>query len=92
MRLDGSWFEVIGPDGPLASGGASGLTDDVLLEEEIVSVVLGVLGLVQQEVAEETIEPWPARSGKDYRGFPEPHAEITATSCACGSEIARSQR
>jgi hypothetical protein len=37
---------------------------------------VGILDLAQQWIAEETMEPWPARSGTDYSGFPEPDAEL----------------
>lgn len=76
MRVDLDWLEVVGPRGPLAAGGAYWLITDVLLEDEAVDGAVGSLHLVQQEIAEETTEPWPAASGLGYAGFPEPGGEL----------------
>jgi hypothetical protein len=52
------------------------MSAEVLLEDEALDGAIASLGLIQQEVAEETGEPWPATTGPDYRGFPEPDGEI----------------
>jgi hypothetical protein len=69
-------LRLVGPDGGYAEIGAQWLSDGALLKEEAVGGAIGVLNLVQQEIAEQTTEPWPARSGPGYPGFPEPDAEI----------------
>jgi hypothetical protein len=61
---------LIGPDGGIAGSSAYWLTADALLEEEAVAGSVQSLHQIQQEIAEETTEPWPARSGENYRGFP----------------------
>jgi hypothetical protein len=75
LELGSEWLEIIGPDGG-AGMPAYWLRADVLLEEEVVGGASGTLSVVQQEVAEQTTEPWPARSGTQYQGFPEPDAEL----------------
>ncbi|MFZ0042845.1 MAG: hypothetical protein WAK93_16155 [Solirubrobacteraceae bacterium] len=72
---DGSLWAV-GPEGPLASQPADWLTADLLLEDEALDGAISCLNLIQQEVAEETTEPWPATTGPDYRGFPKPDGAI----------------
>jgi hypothetical protein len=65
--------------GPVGTGGTieqPWLSDELLLAEEAPWGAVGVLDLVQHEIAEETMEPWPARSGRQYRGFPNPHARL----------------
>jgi hypothetical protein len=76
VRLDDGWLWAVGPAGPLAGQPADWLTADVLLGDEALKDAIASLGLIQQEVAEETVEPWPASTGPGYRGFPEPDGEI----------------
>jgi hypothetical protein len=60
-------------DSPRGRAGSSAhwLTTDVLLDEEAVSNAIHNLESIQTEIAEVTMEPWPARTGPDYAGFPE---------------------
>jgi hypothetical protein len=60
----------------LGGTGGDWLTADVLLDDEAVNGAVGCLNRVQQEVAEETTEPWPATSGPGYGGFSEPDGEV----------------
>ncbi len=76
VEMEGDWLQVIGPDGPLGATTGVWLAADMLLEEEVVDGAIASLNLVQQEVAEETTEPWPAASGRGYLGFPEPGGEL----------------
>jgi hypothetical protein len=69
-------LRLFGPDGPYATIEQEWLSDDALLANEAPWGAAGVLDLAQQEIAEETTEPWPARSGRDYRGFAEPDAVL----------------
>jgi hypothetical protein len=77
VEFDGSVLWAVSPDGGRAGTTADWLTADVLLDDEAVDGAVGSLNLVQQEVAEETTEPWPATSGEGYRGLPEPDGEVS---------------
>jgi hypothetical protein len=66
---------LVGPNGTAGSS-AHWLTTDVLLEDEAIGNAVHNLDSIQTEIAEVTREPWPARSGPGYGGFPEPGAEL----------------
>ncbi len=74
--IDGEILWLISPDGGMAGSSSYWLTSDVLTEEEALIGAVQSLHQIQQEIAEETTEPWPARAGADYPGFPEPHGEL----------------
>jgi len=76
--LDGELLLLISPDGGRAGSSSYWLTREALLEDEVLTCAVQSLHQIQQEIAEETTEPWPARSGADHRDFPEPHAELVA--------------
>ena len=76
VELDDELLWIVSPDGGKAGSGSYWLTSDVLLEEEALRDAVGSLSQIQQEIAEETAEPWPAVSGPAYRGFPEPDGAI----------------
>ncbi len=63
-------------DGSMAGSSSYWLTSDSLLEDEAVSYAVQSLHQIQQEIAEDSTEPWPARSGPGYAGFPEPGGAI----------------
>ncbi len=44
--------------------------------QRLLGLAEDMLATFQSEIAEATTEPWPARSGEQYRGFPEPAVEI----------------
>jgi hypothetical protein len=75
-EFQGSTFRLLGPDGPYASFDDWGLTEDVLLEDQLITAAEAALDVAQQWVAEETTEPWPAVTGTQYHGFPEPRAAL----------------
>lgn len=74
--LVGPEVSLVGPGGPYARLPANWLTDDLLLEGDLLAAALSVLNVAQQWIAEETTEPWPAFAGAGYGGFPEPAAEV----------------
>jgi len=76
LVLDGDLLLLVRPDGGRAGSSSDWLTREALLEDEVVSSAVQSLSQIQQEIAEETTEPWPARSGPDYRGFPGPDGEL----------------
>lgn len=45
-------------------------------EDRLLGAALATLDSIQTDVAEDTTEPWPGRSGKDYVGLPAPGVEI----------------
>ena len=67
---------LISPDGGAAGAGADWLTADVLLADEALVGSVQSLHQIQQEIAEETTEPWPPHWGEGSPGFPEPKAEL----------------
>lgn len=75
-EFQGSTFRLLGPGGPYASFDHWGLTEDVLLEDQLIVAAASALHVAQQWIAEETTEPWPAVSGTQYHGFPNPHAAL----------------
>jgi hypothetical protein len=75
-EFHGSTFRLLGPSGPYASFDDWALTEDVILEDQLITAAEAALHLSQQWVAEETTEPWPAVSGTQYHGFPNPHAAL----------------
>jgi len=74
--LDGDLLLLISPDGGRAGSSSHWLTSEALLEAEVVTCAVQSLHQIQQEIAEETKEPWPAPSGPDHKGFPEPNGEL----------------
>jgi hypothetical protein len=74
--IDGDVLFVVSPDGVRTGSGSDWLTAGALMDQEVLESAVQSLHQIQQEIAEETAEPWPARSGRDYRGFPEPDGEI----------------
>lgn len=79
IELDDECLWVISPDGGMAGSSSYWLTRDVLLDEEALYSAVASLDQIQQEIAEETTEPWPAASGPGYSGFPEPDGAIVGT-------------
>jgi hypothetical protein len=75
-EFQGSTFRLLGPGGPYASLDHWALTEDVLLEDQLIVAAEGALHVAQQLVAEETTEPWPAVSATECHGFPNPHAAL----------------
>lgn len=75
LQIDGEILWLISPDGGWAGSSSYWLVEDVLPEEALAGAVQS-LHQIQHEIAEETTEPWPAGSGAEYRGFPEPDGEI----------------
>lgn len=76
LELDGEILWLTSPDGGRAGSSSHWLIEDVMSEEDVVTGAVQSLNQIQQEIAEETIEPWPAASGPKYRGFPEPGGQI----------------
>lgn len=74
--VDGELLLLISPDGGRAGSSSYWLTSEALREDEVATCAVQSLSQIQQEVAEGTTEPWPARSGPDYSGFPEPDGEL----------------
>ena len=76
VELDDDFLWICSPDGGKTGSSSYWLTSDVVLDEEALEGGVGSLNQIQQEIAEETAEPWPASSGPGYRGFPEPQGAI----------------
>jgi len=76
LDIDDETLWLTSPDGGRAGSSSHWLTQDVLLEEDVLVDAVQSLNQIQREIAEETIEPWPAASGPEYRGFPEPGGQI----------------
>jgi hypothetical protein len=74
--VDGDLLLLISPDGGRAGSSSYWLTSEALPEDEVLTCAVQSLHQIQQEIAEETTEPWPAPSGSDYKGFPEPDGEL----------------
>ncbi len=74
--IEGEMLRLVSPDGGGAGSSAYWLTADVLLPDEALQGAVQSLHQIQQEIAEETTEPWPARAGPGSRSFPEPDGEI----------------
>lgn len=76
LAIDGAMLWLFSPDGGRAGSSSYWLTSDTLSEEEALVGGTQSLHQIQQEIAEETAEPWPVHSGPGYRCFPEPDGEI----------------
>ena len=76
LELDGEILWLTSPDGGRAGSSSYWLIENVLSEDDALIGAVQSLNQIQQEIAEETLEPWPANSGPDYRGFPEPAGQI----------------
>ena len=74
--VDGDLLLLMGPDGGRAGSSSYWLTREGLLAGEVLACAVQSLTQIQQEIAEETAEPWPAWSGPEYGGFPEPDGEL----------------
>jgi hypothetical protein len=74
--VDGELLLLMSPDGGQAGSSSYWLTSEALLEDEVLTCPVQNLSQIQQEIAEETTEPWPAPSGPDYKGSPEPDGEL----------------
>ena len=74
--LEGDLLLLMSPDGGRAGSSSYWLTSEALREDEVLGCAVQSLSQIQQEIAEETTEPWPARSGPDYCAFPEPGGEV----------------
>jgi hypothetical protein len=76
LEIDGEILWLTSPDGGIAGSSSYWLIQDVLLEDDALIGAVQSLHQIQQEIAEETTDPWPATSDPEYRGFPEPAGQI----------------
>lgn len=76
LEIDGEILWLTSPDGGRAGSSSDWLIQDVLLEDDALVGAVQGLNQIQQEIAEETTDPWPAASGPEYGGFPEPGGQI----------------
>ena len=76
LEIDDEILWLTSPDGGLAGSSSYWLIQDALLEDDALTGAVQSLHQIQQEIAEETTDPWPATSGSDYRAFPEPAGQI----------------
>lgn len=74
--IDGEILWLIKPDSGRAGSSSYWLTSEALGREEAVDCAIQSLHQIQQEIAEDTTEPWPAQTAAGYRGFPEPDGEL----------------
>lgn len=72
LELLGGSLKVLDPDGRSTGIGAAWLASPTLFRDDAIDEAVQTLNQIQQEIAEDTTEPWPAISGQEYRGFPGP--------------------
>lgn len=79
IEVDDDFLWIVSPYGGKTGSSSHWLTSDSLLDQDAVARGVGSLHAIQEVIAEDTTEPWPASSGPRYGGFPEPHGAMTGT-------------